>query len=951
MDINLKLNRARLMTSAATGLALLFVAGPMAVAQEADEPVEAVDAAAEEVADDSDERTLNVVTVTGYRQSIQNSIATKRASDLIVEAVSAEDIGKLPDNSITESLARLPGLTAQRLFGRAQVISVRGLGPDFTTALLNGREQVTAGDNRAVEFDLFPSEIITQGVVYKTPDAELMGQGLAGTVDLRTARPLSYSDRKVSLGARYEQNQLGALNAGSDDTGYRLTASYIDQFANDTFGVALAGALQTSPTQSERFEAWGYPTTGTGAFIIGGAKPYVESRTLERTALMGTFQYEPVGAFSTTVDLFYSNFQDNGVLRGIEIPLAWGSGTLQPNPLVQDGFVEAGIFTNVRGIVRNDDRSRDVDVFSAGWNSTLELNDLWTAEADLSFSKVERADIDLETYSGLPPATAVGDTIRFQRNENGGFVFGTAVNYADPNVIRLTDPGGWGQVGFIKEPSTDDQLSALRLSLSRDLDGAISSVDVGLNYSDREKTKRSEEAFLDLASGAASVAIPTNLLQSPTELRFLGIGGQVSYDPQALLASGVYRIRPNTNPDVVTKAWDVQETVLTGYIKANVDSEFYGMPVKGNFGVQIVETEQASQGARVGRDGTGAVRIVNVDLGDKYTNVLPSANFSFDLGEDMFFRTGIARTLARARLDQIRASQEFGIDSSLILFPGELTDSNTGNNTTSVNPAAGRAVFNPSGGNPALRPYLADSFDVSLEKYFGEGGYITAAMFYKDLKDFVYDGARTQVDYSSVLNAATILDPVTNLPVTAAQLRALNPGIDTGILSQPENGEGGFLRGVELATSIPGELFLPKAFSGLGLLASVSFTDSSVTPRDEPKGIEIPGLSKTVGNVTLFYEQSGFEARVSNRFRSDFLGEVTGFGAGRELRTVKGESVIDAQIGYNFTSGPIEGLSVVLQGNNLTNEPFTTIINGDERLVRDYQEYGTTYLLGVNFKF
>jgi iron complex outermembrane receptor protein len=125
----------------------------------------------------------------------------KKGSEMIVEAVSAEDIGKLPDLSITDSLARLPGLTAQRLNGRSQVISVRGLSPDFTTALLNGREQVTVGDNRGIEFDQYPSEMLSSVVVYKTPDASLIGQG-------------------------------------------------------------------------ERFNAWGYPITGDGEAVIGGAKPY-----------------------------------------------------------------------------------------------------------------------------------------------------------------------------------------------------------------------------------------------------------------------------------------------------------------------------------------------------------------------------------------------------------------------------------------------------------------------------------------------------------------------------------------------------------------------------------------------------------------------------------------------------------------------------------------------------
>jgi iron complex outermembrane recepter protein len=132
------------------------------------------------------------IVVTGFRASLQSAINKKKKSDQIVESVSAEDIGKLPDASIGEAIARLPGLAAQTLNGRAEYLSIRGLGPDFSTTLLNGREQTSTGDNRAVEYDQYPSEIINQVNIYKTPIASVIGQGIAGTVDLRTMRPLEF---------------------------------------------------------------------------------------------------------------------------------------------------------------------------------------------------------------------------------------------------------------------------------------------------------------------------------------------------------------------------------------------------------------------------------------------------------------------------------------------------------------------------------------------------------------------------------------------------------------------------------------------------------------------------------------------------------------------------------------------------------------------------------------
>ena len=154
----------------------------------------------------SDTAELDTIVVTGIRRGIEDAISVKRDSTSIVEAISAEDIGKLPDVSIAESLARLPGLSAQRVAGRAQVISVRGLSPDFSTTLLNGREMVSTGDNRSVEFDQYPSELVSGVTIYKTPDAGLIGQGLSGTLDMQTARPLNFSDTVVAVSGRYQES-------------------------------------------------------------------------------------------------------------------------------------------------------------------------------------------------------------------------------------------------------------------------------------------------------------------------------------------------------------------------------------------------------------------------------------------------------------------------------------------------------------------------------------------------------------------------------------------------------------------------------------------------------------------------------------------------------------------------------------------------------------------------
>jgi iron complex outermembrane receptor protein len=237
---------------------------------------------------------------------------------------------------------------------------------------------------------------------------------------------------------------------------------------------------------------------------------------------------------------------------------------------------------------------------------------------------------------------------------------------------------------------------------------------------------------------------------------------------------------------------------------------------------------------------------------------------------------------------------------------------------------------------------MANSFDVSLEHYFADGGgYVSLAAFHKDIDQWVDGSTTVAVDWGQT-GVAALED------LYGAGYAAANPDALIGTSSGPTNSDGGWLQGIEFAFNLPGETIAP-ALEGFGMLASYSYTDSEIEP--QPGNIiSIPGLSERVGNVTLYYENGGFEARVSNRWRSEFLGEVTGFGAGREFRDVFAESVVDAQIGYEFAGGRFDGVSVYLQGNNLTDEEFVTGNSDDPRQVKDFQQYGSTYLFGISWR-
>ena len=926
--------RVRLLSGAAFGAAAL-VAVSSAQAQTAAATTQADEQPAE----------VGEIVVTGIRRSIEASISAKANNTSIVEVISAEDIGKLPDVSIAESLARLPGVTMQRLDGRSQQISIRGLGPDFTTALLNGRELVTTGDNRGVEFDQFPSELLGSVVVYKTPDAALIGQGLAGTVDLRTVRPLAYGRQAIAVNYRHEWNDIGALNSGTTDSGDRYTLSYIDQFMDGTLGVALGYAHMSSPYQSERFNAWGYPTYSDGNLLTGGVKPYVMSSELERDGYMGVLEWRPNDRIHSTIDAFYSEFKNTQVLRGIEFPLAWGgssgdctvnvpSSFCRPAPslragyTVEDGMIVAGTWDNIKGVVRNDLNKRDSNITALGWNTEFVANDDWTLALDVNYSKVERNDIILETNAGTGRnINGALDTLGFELTDDGVTRFTSQLDYADASLIRITSAQGWGsdviaggQVGYMNTPSIEDEIKAVRLTANRTLhQSPFKSIDFGFNYSERNKTFVNDQYYIGVPGGG-DLFVPSEYLLAPTDLGYLGISQVLSYDALGVVNSGLLDLVRNPNADVAAGNWEVTEKVSTAYVRANIDHYLFGLPLTGNVGMQFVYTDQMSDGFSARQVSPGVSETLAVSGGVDYLEILPSSNFILEVGDDMFARFAASRTLARPRMDDMRASRNYSYNTSL----AQSTDIN-------------RSPWGGGGGNPELRPYIADVADVSFEKYFANRkGYVSVAAFYKYLESYVY-------------NHNQIFD-FTGYPIGVISPTNPEPALRQGLVGAPDNGDGGWIKGLEFSVSAPFDIFHPM-LEGFGGVFSASTTDSEVQPDPTQPPSALPGLSETVVNGTLYYERYGFQARVSGRYRSDFLGEVAGFGNGRTLRSVAAETVVDAQVGYEFQSGPLEGLSILAQVNNLTDEPFKTFENGDERRTIDYQSYGRTFAVGMNYRF
>jgi iron complex outermembrane recepter protein len=894
-------------------------------------------AATQAIAQESKKTTsTDTVIVTGIRKGIQDAISAKRRATSIIEAVSAEDIGKLPDNSIAESIARLPGLAAQRTNGRAQTLSVRGLGPDFTVTTLNGREQASVNDNRGVEFDQYPSELVSQVRIFKTPDASMTYQGIAGTADISTVRPLAFSKRVVALNYRHEQNSQDAYIGGTTNSGDRFSGTYINQNKDRSLGWALGYAYNKTPYQAQRSESWGYPTCDSrclpadaGKLITGGEKDAVQSASYERKGYMGVLEWKPNDKGRVTIDAYHSDFEELQRIARLEWGLAWSGATLQPGYKSDANKITSGTFTGVNTVIENYVNNREATLDAIGINGEYKVDDNWTLGADLSYSKSSRTDLILETTAG----SGSSETVNFSTNNIGITSTSTpgSVNYSNFAVVGLNDPGGWGcgpcaaagtyRAGYLKNPTVNDELNAIKLSASRALETKIfNKMTFGLNYAERTKSKVGEEGFLGISS--AKVLVPAQYQTGTTDTSFFGVPtGMISYDALGLYRDGVYKYYSNLSYPNAQRGWTINENLTTFYAKADIDSKFMGIPVTGNIGLQYVHAYQAA--AVVSATGVGnGTNTANDSY--KYSDVLPSMNLNFALPNEFNLRFAAAKTSARPRFDQISAGASY-------------TPIANGGTPVTVNGTP--LYWTGNGGTAKVKPWTANAYDISLERYFARKGYVSLAAYYKELTSYIYPRA-------FLFDFAGQFVPQDGGGSSYSNARANTMGIFTGL----NNGSGGHIQGIEATASVPFELINPM-LDGFGVILSGAFNESEVEPVEGVK-IDVPGFSKKNINATVYYEKNGFSARVSQRYRGDFLGEVPAYDNTLTYVYVSNESITDAQIGYSFQDGKYKGLSINLSGSNLTNEPFFTYANkGHPENVIKYEKYGSTYTLSVGYKF
>lgn len=910
---------------------------------------------------------LQTVQVNGFISSIENSTALKRNANTIVEAVSAEQIGKLPGVSIADALGRLPGLAVQTVDGRPQVLSIHGLGPDFSTALVNGGQQVSTSNNRDVQFDQYPSSWFDNVVVHLSPEADLIGQGLAGTVDMHTIRPLDKPAPVAAINARYIWNGMSQLadGPGVSDKGYNVNGVWVDQFADHTLGVTLGVDLEHNPSQIEHQAPWGYPTDANGDYVVGGSKNYGISDMMKRSGALATVQWRPNSFYDGAIDLTYDNFKEIQQAKGMELPLWWGNGSISPGPTlvpgnVVNGFVQSGTYENINPVIRNDYNSISARVYNFNWQNKFHFNENWSAELDASYSRATRREVDLESYSG----TGYYDAANGTRGQPGSFDFtelGDGMLYAVPSLdytqgVVLTDPQGWGsgsnlvQAGFINAPHTVDYLANLRLNVERDfVSGPFSSMDFGVARSTRNKTYDVAQNFLTLgggflSGGTAVTEAPITGATPCDPLSWMGMGSELCYNPFDLIDNHTLVEVPTFQSSLpLPPNWKVHENDVTPYLQFNLDTQLGSIGLRGNFGLQVAHTNQTSTGERVapGSSYVGQTELIPVSGGTSYTRWLPSANLIFGFTSNDDLRVSAARTIARARMDQMNASM--GVS-------GNFT------HLTSTDP--NQAFFSSSGGNAELLPTKADNYNVSYEHYFsggtgyqcnssdaknsalclGGGGYFAVSAYFLSLSDYIDPNAAYLYDFSAFI-------PSYLTPAQAQQL-----GTPLGIVSGPTNDGHGYVKGLQATLNLPFNVITP-VLDGFGVILTADRTKSSLVYGSNPNPITVPGLSKWVADATVYYQHDGFEARVSDSYRSSFLGEVSGISASRIEQDLKGGSTYDAQVSYTFQSGRFNGLTLIAQGSNLSNKIFSTYQNNDPRQTLIWEEYGRRFEVGISYKF
>lgn len=849
--------------------------------------------------------SLEEVVVTGVRKSLRDALAVKQGSDKVVEAISAKDIGVLPDVTIAESIARLPGVNATRDRGNDSQAVVRGLGARLVLGTINNREVASSEPDRNVRWEIYPSEVVSGVQVYKSQSADLIAGGVAATINIDTIAPLDYSGPSFvgRVGPVYYDG--GKDIPGYDTTGYRASGSFVHKF-NDDLAIVLGLTSQQQKNGYGSFTGWGYndslarPPAGASDYSSDldgdgdldatpwGAQVSVSRINQKRTGASGGLQWRPTDNFELKGDVLYSKIK----ITELQDQTVWGrnnwgnwntgtgnvgwnhadyNGAGSSYTLIDNTVVAATLpFSSVTTVLSK--YTEDKDLLVGGLNGKW-TNDLWTVAGDVSYSEAKRTNawqgVRVEAY----PTWTTFDTRAGKT----------------PTITTSEDSASLSQ--FANQSGTydgperlTDELKAAALDVTRDFgEGAFKSVQFGLRASDRTKDHTSF-SFSPASTGAT---VPSNLftaykLDDGADVPAILTG---DLDAIAALAYGPGAFDPSNAAEELAERWSVNEKVYEGYGKLNFGLDSIGGAwLTGNVGARVVHTETSSDGLQ--QDTAGVYSGVTVD--NEYTDVLPSANAKFDFGDGKVVRLGVAKVIARPPLDELRASRSL----------------------TTWSPYTGNA------GNPKLDPFKAWQFDASAEYYFRPEALVAASYYYKDVSSYI-GWKQSPVEYNGLTYA----------------------------VASPTNGGGGYIQGLELTFQTP-FFFAPGFLKRFGVYSNYAYVDSDLkefSPSNNP--LDMTGLAKNTATVDLWYAHGPIEARLGWKYHSPMT-VIYGWN-GSDLQTLESEKTLDFSSSYTFN----DHLAVRFQVNNLTNEALRMYRDNDPNRIGRYDVYGRRFLMDVTVKF
>jgi len=912
-------------TPIASAIALLLMSAVLQVHAQAQTPATPVapEAPAADKQEEKKEPAAQQVTVTGIRASLQQSLNQKRRADSRVEVITAEDIGKMPDKNVADSLQRVPGVTISSAgateggFDENDRVSMRGTNPSLTQTLVNGHG-VASGDwfvlnqagtvGRSVSYTLLPSELVDSVVVHKSAQASLVEGGLTGSVNIITRKPLGFR-KPLTLEA-----SVGAVYAdlpGKTDPQLSALANWKNE-AN-TLGVLVQAFHEKRSLRRDGQEILSYQQIAPGSPV---ATSNPDLANVFYPGLMGSVLFEQVrkregglievqlkptndltlGVSAFTSKLDASNYNRNYLLWGSSILAAGAGQAPAPGYVVRNGTLVSATFPAVAGRQYGvyDQISRPDAGSSTNYltlDGSLRVNDALSVSTQFGTSrgkgKTPTQDV-AEWNTGM--GSGAGWTLH-GLDSAADWNLGTQ-NNASPAGVPL----GW--IFGYQNVNIKDKESWGRIDADYAIDkGVLSTVKVGLRHAEHTRDSGTFTAQGPLGCCDATdpnspfnpANFPSGFLNYPSDFAG-GIGGifprDVWFYTPAQLAAFNARF---TNRDPVTRRdWSaeyyVNEKASAGYVQANLE----GIGWSGNVGVRLVRTTQHVV-SNVGVDATtpGAITtsafgpFLPVATDHTHNDVLPSANVKFDLTKNLLARFAVSKTMARP-------------DYSALA--GAVTLNQT--------------ALSGTGGNPDLKPVRSNNFDAALEWYFAPRSLVSAGLYYMDLKSFV--------SYGVVRRSFLVFDQA-------------NPGgvMREFALTVPVNTTGK-VKGLELAYEQP-------LFTNFGVSANYTYTDAK-----EAGGGPLVGASKHTYNLVGYYEDDRFSARLAYNFRDKYF-------SGLDRSTAFSQDSVAslaASLGYRIS----DNLSITLDGHNLTN-PTLKYYAQNEDQPRAFYKNGRQYYVTLRGKF